>query len=65
MARTLARELNCDKKIEKLYERGLFDPQHVQIPVEEERTLAKIAYINIQGRGFEFDMNNVLFFRET
>jgi hypothetical protein len=65
MARSLARELNCDKRLQRLYEKGLFDPQQGQIPSEEEMALAQMAYINVQDHGFRFDDNDVLYFSET
>jgi hypothetical protein len=61
MARTLARELNCGKRLERLYEKGLFDPQHEQIPLEQEKTLAQMVYINIEDHGSQFNDDDLLF----
>lgn len=65
MAKTLTGELRCDKRLEGLYEKGLFDPQHGQIPLEEEKTLAQITYVNSRDRGYQHEHRDLVFFGES
>jgi hypothetical protein len=52
---------NCQDKIEKLYEKGIFDLQQGQASLEEVTTLAQIAYINSHYGGLDSDVSTIPF----